>query len=122
MAFKVVRSAAYLRDLALILDHLAGAYLEFGEPPSDAFDHAVRRIRSINADVRSLGQAPYQGTLRPELAPGLRQVTKNRAIFYFEIDEERAEVRVLAAFFGGQDHQRHMLMRLGAGSEPSIPQ
>ena len=41
--------------------------------------------------------------------PGLRTVTKDRAIFYFLVDEE---VRVLAVFFGGQAHQRAMLRRV----------
>ena len=33
--------------------------------------------------------------------------------FYrFDIDDERETVRVLAVFFGGEDHIRHMLVRL----------
>jgi plasmid stabilization system protein ParE len=60
----------------------------------------------------SLGEKPHQGTLRPELLPGLRSVTKQRAIFYFIVDEPKRQVRVLAVFFGGQDHQRQMLRRL----------
>ncbi len=32
--------------------------------------------------------------------PGLRRVTKDRAVFYFTVDEERRVVRVLAVFFG----------------------
>ena len=118
MAFEVVRSAACSRDLGLILEHLVEAYSAFGEPLPDAFDRAARRIRAIEADMMSLGEAPFQGTVRPALAPGLRQVTKNKAIFYFDIDEMRGEVRVLAVFFGGQDHQRHMLSRLGADVRP----
>lgn len=62
--------------------------------------------------MRALGRTPHQGTLRPELAPGLRSVTKDRAIFYFDVDDDRRVVRVLAVFFGGQDHQRLMLKRL----------
>ena len=60
----------------------------------------------------SLGEAPHQGTLRADLLPGLRSVTKDRAIFYFDIDDDRRTVRILAVFFGGQDHTRRMLMRL----------
>ena len=52
----------------------------------------------------------FQGTLRPELGDGIRNVTKHRAIFYFEVLEE--QIRVLAIFFGGQDHQGRMLLRI----------
>lgn len=114
MAFKVERSAACSRELDLILEHLVEAYREFGDTLPDAFDRAARRIRAIEAEMLSLGNEPYQGILRPAMAPGLRQITKNKAIFYFDIDEQRSAVRVLAVFFGGQDHQRHMLKRLGA--------
>ena len=43
--------------------------------------------------------------------PGLRRVTKDKAIFYFIVDEAKAHVNVFAIFYGGQDHQRRMLMR-----------
>ncbi len=68
------------------------------------------QIANSNADsnaVRSRGLGPPpmppagQGTLRPE-----------RAIFYFDADDDRRMVRVLAVFFGGQDHRRGMLTRL----------
>jgi plasmid stabilization system protein ParE len=62
----------------------------------------------------ALGAAPHQGTLHNTLLPGLRSVTKGRAIFYFEADDKKARVLVLAIFFGGQDHQRAMLKRLRA--------
>jgi plasmid stabilization system protein ParE len=45
--------------------------------------------------------------------PGLRNVTKDKTVFYFTVHEDLEEVRVLAIFFGGQDHIRKMLMRLG---------
>ena len=35
-----------------------------------------------------------------------------RAIYWFDVDEGRRTVRVLAVFFGGQDHIRRMLIRL----------
>ena len=57
-------------------------------------------------------KSPHQGTLRTKMVPGLRSVTKDRAIFYFTVDDEARLVRVLAVFFGGQDHQREMLKRL----------
>jgi len=62
--------------------------------------------------MASLADLPHQGTLHPKVMPGLRSVTKNRANFYFTVDDEAQIVRVLAVFFGGQDHQRAMLVRL----------
>jgi hypothetical protein len=39
-------------------------------------------------------------------------VTDRSFVFYFEIDEPLAEVRILAAFSGGADHRRQILHRL----------
>ena len=68
-------------------------------------------IRIVTA-ARALTRAPYQGTLCPELGPNIRRVTKDRAIFYFDLIEDRHLVRILAIFFGGQDHDALILARL----------
>ena len=62
--------------------------------------------------MQILGKAPFRGTFMPELLPGLRRVTKNQAIFHFDVDDGEKTLRVLAIFFGGQDYQRHMLKRV----------
>lgn len=62
--------------------------------------------------MERLGAAPFQGTLLPDLMPDLRRVTKDRAIFYFRVFETAKQIQILAVFFGGQDHQMHMLRRL----------
>ncbi len=121
MAFEVLRSAAADADLEVIFDFLVEAALAFGIDEASALDQAARRLRQIEDDMAGLGAAPHQGTLRQDLAAGLRSVTKNRAIFYFDVVEEAELVRILAVFFGGQDHQRHMLLRLlgrGTGARP----
>ena len=112
MVFKLVRSAQLDRDLDLIHDHLIESYIGLGDALSDAFDRAAARIEAIETDMEALARWPYQGTLSSEIAPGLRHVTKNRAIFYFDVDEVRQIVMVIAVFFGGQDHGRHILNRL----------
>jgi plasmid stabilization system protein ParE len=112
MAFKVIRSTEFDRDLDLIHDHLIKSYTDLGEAFTDAFNRAEGRIETIEADMETLAQSPYQGTLSPEIAPGLRHVTKNRAIFYFQVDDEEQTILVLAVFFGGQDHGRHIQNRL----------
>lgn len=112
MGYRVERALDTDRDLEAIFDFLRETYQNFGEEPGDAFDRAALRIEAIEADMLALGDLPHQGTLRRELFDGLRSVTKNRAIFYFVPDDAARVVRVLAIFFGGQDHQRAMLKRL----------
>jgi plasmid stabilization system protein ParE len=113
MVFEVIRSLDSDRDLRLIVRHLVESYVNFGEALPNAIEFASARARTIEAAIDSIARAPHQGTLMPQLAPGLRSVTKNKAVFYFDIDEVGKTVRILAIFFGGQDHRRHMLKRLG---------
>ena len=110
--YTVVRSGPARRDLNLIYSHLVESHIGFGHPPDEAHDRAAERLQKILAAMEGLGRAPFQGTLRQDLMPGLRQVTKEQAIFYFTTDEPAHRLTVLAIFFGGQDHRRHMLMRL----------
>ena len=112
MAYRVERTKASDRDLELLFDFLFQAAREFGESLEGAFDRAAARVAATEDAMESLGKAPHQGTLRPELLVGLRSVTKDRAIFYFIVDDESEVLRILAVFFGGQDHQRLMLLRL----------
>ncbi|WP_332305444.1 type II toxin-antitoxin system RelE/ParE family toxin [Rhizobium sp. GR12] len=117
MAFKVLRSTETDQDLGLILDHLVQSYLDLGDALPGAFTRAARRVGSIEADMEALQKAPFQGTLSPEILPGLRRVTKNQAIFYFDVDESEKTVRILVVFFGGQDHLRHMLKRFASSAD-----
>jgi plasmid stabilization system protein ParE len=113
--YEVVRSEDADRDLQTVFNHLLESYAGFGESRDDAIDRAASRLQRIHRAMEGLGRAPHQGTLQPRLTPGLRHVTKDRAIFYFTVDEEARRVTVLAIFFGGQDHQRAMLKRLMGG-------
>lgn len=112
MAYEVVRSRASDRDLELIFDYFIVTYLELGDAVEEALTRAASRVRSIEHEMDGLARAPHQGTLCPEMMPGLRRVTKNRTIFYFRVDEHAKQLQVLAIFFGGQDHVRHMLRRI----------
>ena len=44
----------------------------------------------------------------------------DRAVSWFDVDEALGKVRILAAFFGGQDHLRHMLFRLLGGRQADL--
>jgi len=111
MAYSVELAADARDDLVAIHDFLVDSYIAFGEDTADSFDRADARIDAIGKALRALGDLPAQGTLRPEIRIGLRNVTKDRAVIYFDVDDNARVVRILAVFYGGQDHQRHMLQR-----------
>ena len=112
MVYDVVRAADVAFDLELIFDFLVEAAEAFGEDTNTAFERAERRLFEIETGMDGLGDVPHQGTLRPHLGDGIRNVTKGRAVYYFEVDDDRQVVRVLAVFFGGQDHEARILLRL----------
>jgi toxin ParE1/3/4 len=112
VAYEVVRSEQADLDLDSILDHLIRTHLAFGEDDAGALELAAARLRRIHSAMERLGRVPHQGTLHPDMLPGLRSVTKERAILYFVADDDEEQVRVLAVFFGGEDHQREMLKRM----------
>jgi toxin ParE1/3/4 len=112
MAYKVERALDTDDDLEAIFDFLVQSYAECGEAKTDAIERAARRLADIEEAMLSLAAAPHQGTKRDDILPGLRSVTKDRAIYYFDLDDDARRVRVLAVFFGGQDHRRAMLKRL----------
>lgn len=112
VGWTVVFAAEATRDLMLIEAFLAKAYQDFGESRTEAAHHAELRIEAILAAAERLSTAPFRGEAHDSLMPGLRHLALEGAVYWFQPDAERQEVRVLAIFFGGQDHQRHMLVRL----------
>jgi toxin ParE1/3/4 len=116
MTYRVERAEDTDRDLEAIFDFLFESFLAFGEEAGGAAERATRRLLAIEDAMADLGALPHQGTLRPELGDGVRNVTKERAVLYFEVDDEARVVRVLAVFYGGENHRRRMLLRLLGGS------
>lgn len=112
MVYEVVRSIESDRDLELIFDHLEHSYLSLGDTPKDAINRASSRIMQIEDEMEKLGQTPFQGTLMPEILPDLRRVTKDNTIYYFVSDKGSETLKILAIFFGGQNHIVQMLNRL----------
>lgn len=112
MAWTVEFARASEHDLSLIFDHLFETYKDLGETENEAFDHAVERITGIRDSALGLGKNPYCGTLREEFGTSVRNITINKAIIWFQLDEAQETVQILAFFFGGQDHMRQMLRRL----------
>jgi toxin ParE1/3/4 len=118
--FKVLRSTQCDEDLEAVFDHLFEACRDLGDDHLEAFTRAVDRVRGIEDALAALGDIPLQGTLLPDIMTGLRHVTKNSAVFYFLTDKEDRTVRVLAAFFSGQDHKQRVLLRLMAKGPTSV--
>ena len=112
MAYRIERTPEVEADLKLIFDFLVEASKAYGEPVDRAVSMAGDRLMEVRANLMSLGRVPHIGTLQPNLGANVRSVTKDRAIFYFKVDVAAKVVRVLAVFYGGQDHQRRMLVRL----------
>lgn len=112
MAWRIEFSSDAEHDLELIFDHLVESYLGFGESVAEALSHALKRVEEIRENADRLGVAPHRGEFHQNVLPGLRHVTMGRAIYWFDVLEPEEIVRVLAVFFGGQDHVRHMLERL----------
>lgn len=110
--WKIVFAAESVEDLLLIEHHLVDAYLSCGESPIEAQRHAETRIEAILSQADRISAAPYRGAARDDVLPNLRHLTIDRTIYWFMIDEDHRQIRVLAIFFGGQDHQRKMLVRL----------
>jgi plasmid stabilization system protein ParE len=112
MAYKVTFAADAERDFELIFEFLLESYVDFGEAIDLAIYRAEERIHSIRADIEALAKAPHRGTMHDDILPGLRHVTLGRAVIWFDVIEDKSNVRILAVFFGGQNHIRRMLARL----------
>ena len=115
MAFRLEFSAEAERDFGLIFDHLFESYRGFGESVEAALDHAAARVPEIRAAAERIPIAPCRGESHDDIPPGPGHLTLDRAIYWFDVEEERRTVRILAVFPGGQDHTRRMLARLLAG-------
>jgi len=112
MAFRLDFSAEAERDFGLIFDHLLRSYLDFGENLESALDRAGTRVLEVRAAAKRILSAPRRGERHDEILPGLRHLAIGRAIYWFAVDEAGETVRVVAVFYGGQDHVRHMMARL----------
>ena len=108
----VVFAVEAINGLVLITECLTQAYSGFGEPLVEAQYHAQELIEAIITAAERLATAPLRGESHDDLLPGLRHLALDRAVTWFRARAEQREVQVLAVFFGGQDHQRCMMVRL----------
>ncbi|PLL14767.1 type II toxin-antitoxin system RelE/ParE family toxin [Tabrizicola sp. TH137] len=95
MSFRVRLYPAVADDLVAIAEMIT----RYAGPEA-----AERRLQEIEAAVMRLSEVPLKGSLRTEIAPGLRAVPAGRkAVIAFTVDEERREVLVHLIGYAGSD-------------------
>ncbi len=94
-SFRVVRHPLVADDLlsiALLISDYAGAEI------------ALRKIDEIEAAIQKLSAMPHVGTLRHEIADGLRAIpAAGKAVICFVVDDNHREVRIMAVGYAGSD-------------------
>ena len=65
---------------------------------------ADRKLTEIEQAIATLAQTPHKGSIRDEIAPGLRAIPAGRkAVIAFTVDDEAGEVFIHAVTYGGAD-------------------
>lgn len=112
--YKVQYAPIVTRDFDFIEGYLFQAYLDLGDDSERAARRASRRISEAADYLRTFATYPHRGTEHPEIRQGIRTVTSNKFTFYFSIDDVLTEVLILGVFFGGVNHRRQIVDRLGS--------
>lgn len=95
MTYRIRFHPLVARDLGAI----ARWILDYAGP-----DIAERKLAEIEAAIATLKDTPHKGSLRAEIAPGLRAIPAARkAVIAFVVDDEAAEVLIYAVTYGGAD-------------------
>jgi toxin ParE1/3/4 len=65
---------------------------------------AARKLAEIEAIVTSLKDFPHRGSIRNDIAPGLRAIPAGRkGVIAFVVDDGSREVLIYAISYGGSD-------------------
>jgi len=81
------------------IDAIAHWILDYAGP-----DAAARKLAEIEAAIATLKTTPHKGSLRDEIAPGLRAIPAGRkAVIAFVVDDDAGEVLIYAVTYGGAD-------------------
>jgi plasmid stabilization system protein ParE len=81
------------------LDAIAQWIIDYAGP-----EVAVRKLAEIEAAIDTLKTTPHKGSLRDEIAPGIRAIPAGRkAVVAFLVDEDAGEVLIYAVTYGGAD-------------------
>lgn len=89
------------------LDAIVRWILDYAGP-----DAAARKLTEIEATIATLKETPHKGSLRTEIATGLRAIPAGRkAVIAFTVDDDAAEVLIYAVTYGGADWAMRSSMR-----------
>jgi plasmid stabilization system protein ParE len=81
------------------LDAIVRWILDYAGP-----DAAARKLTEIEATIATLKETPHKGSLRTEIATGLRAIPAGRkAVIAFTVDDDATEVLIYAVTYGGAD-------------------
>ena len=79
------------------LDAIAHWIIDFAGPEA-----AARKSAEIDAAIATLKTTPHRGSLRDEIAPGLRAIPAGRkAVIAFAVDDDAGEVPIYSITYGG---------------------
>jgi toxin ParE1/3/4 len=98
VTYRVVRHPRVARDLESIADLIADYA---------GVDVALRKLAEIEACLTRLADTPHVGTIRNEIAPGLRAIPAGRkGVVCFVVDDAAREVRVISITYAGAEWMR----------------
>lgn len=81
------------------LDEIARWLIDYA-----GLDAAARRLDEIETTITSLADLPHKGSVRTEIAPGLRAIPAGRkAVIAFTVDDNTREVFIHAVTYAGAD-------------------
>ena len=81
------------------LDAIAHWSIDYAGPEA-----AARKLAEIEAAITTLKTTPHKGSLRDDIAPGLRAIPAGRkAVIAFVVDDQAGEVLIYAITYGGAD-------------------
>ena len=81
------------------LDAIAHWIIDYAGPEA-----AARKLFEIEAAIATLKATPHKGSLREEIAPGLRAIPAGRqAVIAFVVDDAAGEVLIYTVTYGGAD-------------------
>ncbi len=65
---------------------------------------AHRKLAEIEQEIASLARTPHRGSIRDEIAPGLRAIpAARRAVIAFTVDDDAEEVHIHCVTHSGTD-------------------
>ena len=65
---------------------------------------AHRKLAEIEQEIASLARTPHKGSIRDEIAPGLRAIpAARRAVIAFSVDDDAKEVLIHCVTYSGAD-------------------